>query len=163
MKIIFLDFDGVLNDFKLLSEASKRGAHKDGWNHLAMIDPSKVELLNQIVEKTGAKFVVSSTWRIKSSIDELQGYLDHHGFKGEIIDCTPMTFGGFRGREIRLWLEDVSDEGIDVEKFVIVDDDTDMGILIDKLVLTSFGNGEEDGTGGLMQEHVDEIVRRLNS
>ena len=46
-KIIFLDFDGVITTLK-----SK-------WT----IDNEKVELVKQICDATGAKIVISSSWR----------------------------------------------------------------------------------------------------
>ena len=47
MKIIFLDFDGVITTLK------------SNW----AIDNEKVELVKQICDATGAKIVISSSWR----------------------------------------------------------------------------------------------------
>ena len=56
MKIIFLDIDGVLNS----SEYRKRMGRK---YYSEIIDRSKMPLLKKIVEATGAKIVLSTSWR----------------------------------------------------------------------------------------------------
>jgi hypothetical protein len=53
-KIIFLDIDGVLNNSKWLKE-----------NKNNPIDPAAVNRINVIMQKTDAKIVISSSWRIK--------------------------------------------------------------------------------------------------
>lgn len=153
MKIVLLDFDGVLNDSNWLRSLEERS-----W--IGMIDPSKVELLNQIIKETEAKIVVSSSWRIQNSTEQLQDMLDRCGFNGEVIGCTPAKLSNcFRGNEIQWWLN----KHPEVEKFVILDDESDMLHLKDHLVQTSFGLNEgENGVGGLKQEHVNEVIRRLN-
>ena len=55
MKVIFLDIDGVLN-----SGAYDR---RRNWNELTDIDESRLPLVKQIVDQTGAVIVLSSTWR----------------------------------------------------------------------------------------------------
>ena len=50
--IIFLDIDGVLNNHAV-HPITKYGS----------IDRDKAELFNEILERTGAKFVVTSSWR----------------------------------------------------------------------------------------------------
>lgn len=53
MKIIFLDIDGVLN--------CKFTKKEIFW--FAFVSPQKIELLKQLIERSGAKVVLSSTWR----------------------------------------------------------------------------------------------------
>jgi hypothetical protein len=53
-KIIFLDFDGVLNNPGCYEIAS--GSHTPP-------DQSCVDALNRIISETGASIVVSSSWR----------------------------------------------------------------------------------------------------
>lgn len=53
MKVIFLDFDGVITS-------------KNGYS----LDPEKMELVKRICDETGAYIVVSSSWRRKR-IDNL--------------------------------------------------------------------------------------------
>ena len=107
MKIIFLDVDGVLNC---------EYTHTKGMS-LFPIDPYMVLLVDRIVQATGAKVVLSSSWRyhpesaaiVKKSVD--------------FIDVTPMNRGtSSRGTEIKAWL----DAHPDVTKYAILDDNTDM-------------------------------------
>lgn len=127
MRIIFLDIDGVLNS----------------WSTGYKITTKKLQLLNSILEDTGAKIVISSSWRIGSK--DVKEFLDKNfskrtfrldNFKDatnrecienifyndKIIDLTD-TFGPSRGDEIKRWLDNHSD---DVESYVILDDDSDM-------------------------------------
>ncbi|MDE6189696.1 MAG: hypothetical protein K2G37_05375, partial [Clostridia bacterium] len=55
MKIIFLDIDGVLN--------SRAYDRLRDWNILSDIDETRLPLLKKLVDTTGAKIVLSSTWR----------------------------------------------------------------------------------------------------
>lgn len=87
LKIIFLDFDGVLNDDPKLSYET----HKKDFklkNLSKHIHEDKISLVNNIVEKTGAKIIISSSWRLLADIDELKTLLKEKGLKGEILDVT---------------------------------------------------------------------------
>ncbi|MCA9748130.1 MAG: hypothetical protein KC414_03435 [Romboutsia sp.] len=101
MKVIFLDIDGVLNHelwFKRSGERPKSESRKDF--DLEMIDPQSVNHLNTIIEKTGAKVVISSlqrkhfilSGRKVDSVEYLQELLDEKGFIGEIIGKTNYIF-----------------------------------------------------------------------
>lgn len=90
------------------------------------IDPLCVERINLLCEKSGAKIVVSSDWRISSS---WQSRLEKAGLKN-IIDKTPITiFGNYgktyhfsRGEEIDMWLQWYPE----ISNYVIIDDREDM-------------------------------------
>jgi hypothetical protein len=145
MSLIFLDIDGVLNhqqfwhekrqadQYKELPEDAPYGAHD--------IDPVKMGLLNTLVDATGAKVVISSSWRIGRSVDDLRELFDWFGFTGEIIDKTPRLWFGHdqdeewrntsvpRGCEIKAWMENNKDrlgDKMSRVKYVIFDDDSDM-------------------------------------
>ena len=57
MKLIFLDYDGVMNTPKYIRDNIER-YHRDP------IDTPHVEILNEIVEETGALIVLSTSWRL---------------------------------------------------------------------------------------------------
>ena len=84
-RIVFLDIDGVLNyetyynKEKVIKrhEIKEKGA-PDGYEDIC---PDRVKLLNGFLEETGAKVVISSSWRIGRSIEELQEVLDYVGFE----------------------------------------------------------------------------------
>lgn len=163
IKCVFLDFDGVLNDQLYLKSKRESGLYKGTeWPWLEMIDPTKVALLNQIIEATQAKVVVSSSWRIANTQEQLQSYLNHHGFIGEIIGTTTRKMSNnYRGNEIKWTLEYMKEDGIDVEKFVILDDNSDMLELKKYLIQTSFTPLIGDDSGGLQQRHIDLAIERL--
>jgi len=105
-KIIFLDVDFVLNTRKSLT--------KDG---LFSLDKECLNNLFYIIEKTGAKIVLSSTWRL---YNEHKKFLNDHGIFW--IDVTPThnysEYCATRAVEIKTWLTINNYKG----KFVILDD-----------------------------------------
>ena len=59
MKVIFLDIDGVLNSDEYLDKVKNsdiQGIERD-------IDVEKVKLLKRAIDETGARVVLSSSWR----------------------------------------------------------------------------------------------------
>lgn len=129
-KVIFLDIDGVLNHQQFYEyRKDNPEKFKELVYPLNQIDPKCVEYLNMLIEDTGAKIVVSSTWRINHTKEELQNILGYHGFKGEIIDVTPnLSYEGYvRGNEIKAWIDkNINYEDKDNFRYVILDDDSDM-------------------------------------
>lgn len=83
------------------------------------IDPRAVERLNRLTDATGAKIVVSSTWRSDSNLQEVFNLV---GIKEPIHDITPYMRSRHRGSEIQEWL----DKQTEPYRYVIFDDDTDM-------------------------------------
>ena len=114
MKVIFLDIDGVLNSKKFFKSDYTYAAPDDS------LDPYAIKKLNKIVDKTGAEIVVSSTWRIGKSVDDLENILNRNGFTGHVIDKTEDLIHErkTRGDEIKKWL----DEHLNIDSFVIIDD-----------------------------------------
>jgi hypothetical protein len=142
-KILFLDIDGVLNSAAVL-ERQRRGD---------AIDRDMVERVNRIIDATGCKVVISSTWRLLHPLGELKALLRLHGMRDVVIDKTPdldRTHNN-RGDEIQAWLK----QNPSVEKFVILDDDSDMSDVIGHLVQTSFKTGLQD-------QHVDRAIANLS-
>jgi hypothetical protein len=156
MKVIFLDFDGVLNSemwYRSRFEQLDREEETGNYPYYEF-DPILIDRLNRIIEETDAKFVVSSTWRIGRSVEDLQNLLNRVGFKGEIIDTTPHFHAkggdnddnpiGYtipRGCEIDWWLKEKGKfqrinwsverqneylENALVKNYIILDDDSDM-------------------------------------
>ncbi len=177
MRVIFLDVDGVLNSeryaleleekHKALGHAEpaspKRETTCDCFKLYHQIDRAAVKRLNVIVRATGAKIVVSSTWRKLFDRDELQRILREHGMRAEIVGETPEghkepglpeMYGNparmERGYEIDYWLK----QHPEVTGFVILDDGSDMAMHADRLVQT-------DCDDGLCDEHVEYAIRVL--
>lgn len=124
MKVIFLDFDGVLN-----SEASFRMEARRKNNHiqdsLSAVCCSNFQFI--LDQDADVKVVISSTWRKMHTLVELGNILNSYGITAKVIGKTPVTLTGNRGHEINLWLED----NPNVTKFVIIDDDSDAGTVND--------------------------------
>lgn len=119
LKVIFLDFDGVLN-----SAASFRYEHRRKTRvineTLSVIATSNLQYV--LEQDSSVKIVVSSTWRKIFRLDKLKNILNSYGVDpSKVIGVTPSIFSGNRGREIRMWL----DEHPNVEQYVILDDDND--------------------------------------
>lgn len=119
---------------------------------MEMLDPKAIALLNELLDRTGAKVVVSSTWRHAQDVDEIQECLDGKGFTGALIGTTPRRGYAIRGEEIQAWIDSTHHE---VESFVILDDDSDMGKLMGRLVHTTWEKG-------LQPEHLLMAEAQLN-
>ena len=121
MKIIFCDIDGVLNVCY---------GQRDEFGQL--FHPHFVDNLKWIIDTTGAKIVISSSWR-HSGLSEMKRMWDHRNLPGDVIDitcdCAQVVDNGNcefydlveRGHEIQEWLN-----AHEVENFVILDDDNDV-------------------------------------
>jgi len=151
VKVLFLDIDGVLNS----TDWYKRRPSPN-----LSIDPDATARLRGLLERTDARVVISSTWRILHTLPRIQAILAANGL-GEfhamrIIGATPVIpetsvlgprMG--RGKEIAAWLHLVP-----VDTFAIVDDDSDMGNHIDRLVQTTHEHG-------LLDSHVERLAEML--
>jgi len=156
MKVIFLDMDGVINSADYLLRRRKDKIRKKKIKTkenrcIRMIDEKAVKLLNEIIEATDAKIVISSTWRIQNSTEMIQSYLNKRGFKGEVISQTPRFPFKDRGDEIERWLKTHDS----VESFIILDDSSDMGPMMDRLIRTTWATG-------LQQKHVEQAIKMLS-
>lgn len=119
-----MDIDGVLNGM-----VTYRDGHDALKTNGGVISKRCLEEFNQLVVDTGAKVVISSTWRTDNDIED---YLREAGLKAEIIGKTPVITSRFslRGNEIHAWI--VENEKLlcknyaEFNSFVILDDDSDM-------------------------------------
>lgn len=146
LKIIFLDFDGVINGyspttFKIYDIAEKlklieilRKYHDIFGVHIL-----KVYRLAQIVRHTGAKVVISSSWRRGFYYYNLEDHEKEPSSKDktlekmhflfrrfgiQVIGITPTAdtseYNSHREFEIKKWLEDYP---YNVASFVVLDDE----------------------------------------
>lgn len=152
VKILFLDIDGVMVTQKSLRRAIS-GSRP--WA------PDAVAQLNRVLSMTDAKIVVSSAWRYRRTVEQLDELLVEEGMpKGSVIGktaegtklpdsdlwCEP------RGTEIQRWL----DAHPEVQRYAIVDDSFDAGEghPSEAFIQTSW-------EGGLTSDAADRIIRRL--
>lgn len=147
MKILFLDFDGVLCNRESISAGYKARTASEQDPYGA--HPDCVAALNRILNTTGAYIVISSVWR-HGGLSRMRDTLDAWGVVPKrVLSVTPSMRGEDskeRGDEIQAWLDSYTRH--EIEAFVILDDDSDMKHLLPKLVQTDFviGLTEYDAT-----------------
>lgn len=141
MKILFLDIDGVLNSTRSSLAFANSGEPNQIIAPLAFstvpeygepvyaqetfrLDPVAIGLLRRVIADTGAKIVISSSWRNGSAVEHFHKMFDCYGWDTReiIIDFTPQ-FGRIRGDEINKWFE--KNQHLGVTHYVIVDDHAD--------------------------------------
>lgn len=119
MKVIFLDFDGVLNNWETKRKAPEWAAKKHPY---IWIEKELVEKIGDLVEKTSAKIVVSSTWRNSYNVEELNRILsDEDPRLVDTVISKTIYIGdhaAVRGKEIQQWLH----EHPEVTSYVVLDD-----------------------------------------
>lgn len=121
MKVLFLDIDGVLNHenhYKWLMETDEPTPLQRVYPY-SEFNPVSCQILNRIIEETGCKIVLSSSWRLDGE-NRLNSLFKHFGLP-KIYSITP-CLNTARGIEIGAWLA----AHPEVTKYVIVDDDSDM-------------------------------------
>lgn len=124
MKIIFLDIDGVLNPIHYMKAIRKMWETdpeiKSCDEYGALFFYHNCNALKKIIDTTGAKIVISSSWR-RSGESIMKELWQHRNLPGEIIGITPET-NFIRGEEIKQWIETNNFTG----NYAIIDDDSDM-------------------------------------
>lgn len=146
MKIVFMDIDGVLN-----------------FHNSARLAESCMAVARHIADETGAKFVLTSSWRDSVLFPEhwhdsdkrfIDTLMNHMGLP--FIGVTPYIDEDLREVEIQEWLDSTSEE---IESFVIIDD-LDFGFpenFPDNFVKTSGFSAR-----GLTEENAEKAIRILN-
>jgi hypothetical protein len=139
-KILFLDFDDVLNTAETLARGE-------------LFEMANIDVLNAVVDRTDAAIVITSMWRLGATLKELEELLIDAGVNasGRVIGSTPCLEDRPRGAEIAAWLRQWS---VPTSRYVILDN-LDMGELNNCLVQT-------DPQCGLVRNQVDAIVSLLN-
>lgn len=136
-RILFLDFDGVLNTENYHTQLQAEG--KSGWDDFCMLfDPAAVTNLKRILDAVpDVRIVVESSWKV-NGLDELRLMWAERGLSGTLYDITSTFFceelltadlsvpdsvrkidGIGKGREIRAWLRRHTGPNC---RYVILDD-----------------------------------------
>ena len=116
MKILFLDHYGVM---RLSPTKTTRTQHSlpaaaefvgTDSGYFSNFDPDAVNVLNHILDQTGAEIVVSSDWKLKTSIEGMCEFYQAQGIKKMPIDYTawlpgPTAYHEQRANEITAWLQ----------------------------------------------------------
>ena len=157
MKVIFLDIDGVLN-------CTYSKSRCQGYTG---IDIDKAERLKEIVDATGARIVLSSTWRLgynkdghrlKKHGDYLKMKFDKVGLSVYSVTPDLGRMGYCRGKEIKKWIEECGEK---VEDFLILDDET-YDFLEEKLSDHWLKTAYYMKNGGLQPDDVERAIAYLN-
>jgi hypothetical protein len=141
--IIFLDFDGVLcNPRACLAVGDVGGV-------FSYLDPIACLLIKRLCDEHNARLVISSSWRILHDRFSLQAilnaacpglgnkmYMDDRWCTPSFNGCTADKFG--RGKEIEAWVKTNCQS---FNRFVIIDDDSDMEPYMESLVQTDTYDG----------------------
>lgn len=116
MKVIFLDFDGVITI-------------PPKW----YLKANKIKYIKRIVDETEAKIVVSSSWRMESAEETINSMIGRprrcprnrmlNWLIDNLYDVTPWVgLENSRGGEIQKYLN----KHPEIDNYVIIDDDGDM-------------------------------------
>lgn len=134
-KIIFLDFDGVLNTEHYHNYLiSQRKPLQD--RHGVFFDPEAVHQLKRIVDATNADIVIESSWKYLG-LEAIQKMWKERKLPGKIVDITDSSIndswlltanlddidpamGHCKGMEIASWLVDHTKDDV---RYVIIDDE----------------------------------------
>lgn len=161
-KIIFLDIDGVLNVYCEGRDEYGCTFHKHFEDNLRWI-----------INETGAKIVISSTWRM-DGLSVMQEMWVKRGLPGEVIDITPTEVDVVERGTCEFY--DLVDRGFEIQQYIddnnitsycIIDDDNDMlPSQMDRFVRTANNQSHPDcvdigyGLTRICSEKVIEILKR---
>jgi len=136
VKILFLDFDGVLITSRSMLALATYPA----------FDPVACHLIEAFCQRSGAKIVICSAWREERKKSDMEGIFDSMSIARTHLHkdwATPVIFGP-RAREIQDWLSRhpetshyaILDDGIGLEglEHRVVQPDSDIGILIEHII-----------------------------
>ena len=149
MKILFLDFDGVLNSEKYLKRSGSFGV---------ALDPERMALLRGIIDKTGAKIVLTTSWReywekesdlCQEAGREINRFFGEFGLS--VFDKT-QKIGKEREGEIEAWLE----ANPETEKFAVLDDR-----FLDSKIIREHFVKTDNYKNGLSREDAQRVIEIL--
>lgn len=170
-RYLFLDFDGVLNTMEYQTALQWKG--EPGYDEYGtLFDPYTVECLEYIIDRTSARLVISSSWRL-DGIDRMREMWAARNMPGEVFGVTPAldklyfksldgghdTFSvipyGTRGLEISEWLRThPQKQGISYTYAIIDDGDDFLQTQFNHIVIT-------EPETGLTKEVADKVIQIL--
>lgn len=115
MKVLFLDIDGPM--------IPRRAYRLPGQTlRVTLFDPVAVSLLLDVLNRSKAKLVISSTWGSWYSKDDFIKQLEKNGISASYLHedwVTPRKFSSLRCNEIQWWLN----KHKEVTHYAILDDE----------------------------------------
>ena len=126
-KIIFLDIDGVIATNDQFFTDTKKFREDNPWAKelrvCYLFDNGCVNILNEILELTGAEIVLSSTWKMGRTIEDLDFIFKKNGVIKSPIAFTPNEWVSFsnttknRAYQIGCYIQENN-----VKNYVVIDD-----------------------------------------
>ena len=148
MKVIFLDFDGVINDYMTMNQ----------------INEDNIEVLKTIVDETNAKVVVTSSHKYKyQRNNNTEDFLNNNYFVRtlkengiEVIDLTPyIRQHGIKENQREKEILEYLKNHPEITQYLILDDDYIIESLKEHEVFL-------DVQSGLREKHIIPAIRILN-
>lgn len=162
MKVLFLDFDGVLNsETSFLYESHRRSRDREhgvgGPVNETLSLHCCAALREVLIKYPDLKIVLSTTWRTMFDLNWLKAKLAEYKIDSDrVIGKTPVDHDFFRrGIEIQMWLN----EHPEVTHYVIIDDN-------DWEISHWHGNDrfvQTDWERGMGLVHAKELIWKLSS
>lgn len=152
MKVLFLDIDNCLNHQEFYKNRCNDKIIQELPYPLNEFDPICVNIVNDILDITEAKLVLSSDWRFTNGIENI---FDKVGFKHKIYDKTPYGMGKKRGYEIKEWLDNCNEL---ITNYCIIDDLEPYWFLEEQLYHFIHINGNV----GITNEDKNKVIEILN-
>ena len=146
-KYLFLDIDGVLNSFDDYKMTGKEFLEK--LNDISFILSEKqIKLLNRIIKEYNPKIVLSSYWRTRYKLEEINKMFKDNGFLGQIIGMTDENGEEHKDRwsQIKRYINKHK-----IKNFIILDDD--------KLGDKAYNHIKTDSYIGITNKHINEIEK----
>ena len=155
MKILFLDFDGVMVTDRYQAQLTATNSPlRDEYG--AQFDPVCVKNLRHIIDATDAGIVVTSTWKMDMGLDGIQKMWDARQIPGKVIGVTPDIDPIHRGDEIQAWLD--ANQG--AVRYVIIDDTPFLDFFREEQLPHLF---KVDERTGLDEKTVTKVIELLKS
>lgn len=171
MKVIFLDNDGVICLSNNWGSRGKKWSKYRSDNpeassilkeapvnvRLDNFDAKAINVLNEILNETGAEIVVSSDWKLHATLEELGDYYIEQGINKRPIEFTPnlgdfdksadglFSWKGWYSKKRILEIQQYLELHTEVESWVAIDDlnmspEYNQGYGLDNFVLTARSN-----------------------
>jgi hypothetical protein len=157
MKVILLDFDGVLNDDAWIKDTKDKHPGVLRWAPEVgadLLDPVRCARVQRICDTTGASLLLVTGWRQWASPEVLGGLLKSKGLTAPVLGSVGgVKFSGdLRAQASHEWLANHRE----VTSYAILDDDpfywSDKRWKEHKLAIQD----------GMEDEHVDQAIAILN-
>lgn len=162
--LLFLDIDGVLNSHQWIDrclrlQVKMGNESRQQYEYHNQLDEEACDVLAHIVKKFDLHIIISSSWHITGFEAIKDILLYKYGIFNRVIGVTPRdNQNHHRGTEIKSWFELTEKHQLrdwSVNKFVILDDDSDIEPFMDKFV-------KIDRQNGLRYQNIPEIEAVLN-